>query len=332
MFFFIKRKALPDGLQITIVICIILGLASSLSLLGCSSESYPLVDYNNEEVETNAGFQNYDYQKQLSCSNDENKQNEAEKETIESTESIIDTNQYEELIKKPKIGLYTGKGSWPENIRAIKHFLDYYAFPWSNFDENDAVDLNLNEVFDAVWFAGGFSAEYKHFIEDHSKIENFVNQGGLFIGTCAGAYYAVDTLRWQGTDYDYPLKIFHGKGIGPLSGLINWGDKDVLWLEHEHPANFGFKSEKHIYYFDGPYFEPYEEELVTVLARYSVNSQPAIISGARGTGQYLLMGPHPEIGDSLDQASNTPEFKKGAEWPWLYQLIIWVYNNSNEYN
>lgn len=309
---------------------IFLLLASSLLLSACSIENYPGISTNGEIENSAAGYNN-DYNNDYSDSpGSPNDQTGAE-----NNDSIIENNQFEESnqteagFKKPKVGLYTGKGSWPENITIIKHFLDYYSFPWSDFDEKDAVNINLGEEFDIIWLAGGFSAEYKHYIKDHSNIKSFVNEGGLFIGTCAGAYYAADILRWKGTDYEYPLKIFNGKGIGPMSGLINWGDKSTLKLKHGHPANCGFKPEKEVYYFDGPYFEPYAEEAVTVLAYYSNNNQPAIITGSSGKGHFLLMGPHPEIGDSWEQTAEAAESKQGAKWPWLYQLIIWVYNNSN---
>jgi len=239
-------------------------------------------------------------------------------------EEICKNLEYLDDFELPRIGLYSGKGSWNDNVEVIGHFLEAYDFTWSGFDEHDAVNLDLEAHFDLLWFPGGFAAEYKNYINDHSKIKAFIDQGGLFIGSCAGAYYASDILRWQGTDYEYPLKLFDGKGIGPLAGLIGWGETGTIVLEEDHPANHNFNLEKEIYYFDGPYFEPYDQEAITVLARYEINNQPAVIAGDSGQGKFLLLGPHPEIGGYSEQAPHfSLDGEEGAQWPWLYQLILW---------
>jgi len=225
----------------------------------------------------------------------------------------------------PRVGLYTGKGSWKENVEVAGNFLDHYEFEWSSFEENEAVSLDLENHYDLLWFPGGFAAEYKHYINDHSNIRDFVSDGGLFIGSCAGAYYASDILRWQGTDYEYPLHLFDGKGVGPLAGQIGWGETGIVELEEGHPVNQGFNLEKEMYYFDGPYFEPYDNDSVTVLARYQVNSEPAIIAGSKGAGKYLLLGPHPEIGGySAESPDFSPDGEGGAQWPWLYRAVVWL--------
>ncbi len=225
----------------------------------------------------------------------------------------------------PRVGLYAGKGSWGENVEVIGHFLDHHGFKWSVFDENEAVKPGLEEQYDLLWFPGGFAAEYKNFISDHSIIRDFVNDGGLFIGSCAGAYYASRILRWEGADHEYPLELFKGKGVGPLSGLIGWGKTGSIELMEGHPVNHGFNPEKEMYYFDGPYFEPDEEESVTILARYQANNEPAVIAGTSGGGKYLLLGPHPEIGGYSEQSPQfSPEGEDGAQWPWLYRAILWL--------
>ncbi len=328
MLAFNKKNVWFAKLRYGSILLLCLLIASSLLLPACTADKHP-GGHTDEDADNNAdGYADeYVYQNSYTNDNTDNADDESDNDEIKKNNG---NDQYEDLLKKPRIGLYTGKGSWPENITILKHFLDFYGFPWLVFDEKDAVNLNLIEEFDIIWLAGGFAAEYKYSIKDHSNIKNFINEdGGLFIGTCAGAYYAADVLHWKGNDYEYPLKLFKGKGVGPMSGHIGWGETGALKLEDGHPANLGFKPEKNIYYFDGPYFKPYEEEAVTVLAHYTVNDQPAVITGESGAGHFLLMGPHPEIGDSWEQTAKAEESKQGAHWPWLYQLIIWLYNNSD---
>lgn len=238
--------------------------------------------------------------------------------------SDYDDRDEPENIDMPTIGIYNGKGSWNLNVMALENFLDQYAYTWSVFDEQDILENNLAEQFDILWFPGGFAAEYKHFIPEHPNISSFIENGGLYIGSCAGAYYAADILQWLGTDYEYPLKIFEGRALGPMAGMIGWGETASIKLEDNHPASRGFDSTLDFYYFDGPYFEPYDHAEIEVLARYSINMQPAVIAGNFGDGKYLLLGPHPELGGyTVESDDYDIDGDNGAEWSWLNSVLLW---------
>ncbi len=232
-----------------------------------------------------------------------------------------------EILNLPRAGIYAGKGSWDVNVLAIQNFLDYHEYEWSLFNEDDIVSDSLHEKFDLIWFPGGFAAEYKYYISSYENISSFVENGGFFIGSCAGANYAADILRWMGTDYDYPLKLFKGKAVGPMADQIGWGEITSFVLEKDHPANSGFDDTLETYYFDGPFFSPYEnQQPIEVLARYGTNQEPAVIAGYYGNGKYLLLGPHPEIGGySQESAAYSIDGKGGAQWPWLHSVLLWLY-------
>lgn len=224
----------------------------------------------------------------------------------------------------PRIGIYAGSGSWDVNVVALQHFLDQYGFEWTLFDEQAIETVDLAEKFEIIWFPGGFSADYKYSITSHANIRSFIENGGSYIGSCAGAYYASDIMCWLGSDYDYPLNLFDGKGIGPLAGLIAWGEIASFSLEEGHPANSGFERSIEMYYFDGPYFEPYNSDTIEVLARYSANQEPAVIAGRFVSGKYLLLGPHPELGGyTPDSPDFSVDGQEGAQWPWLYSMLCW---------
>lgn len=230
------------------------------------------------------------------------------------------------ILTLPRAGIYAGKGSWDVNVRALERFLDEYDYNWSVFDENDAVKDSLSKNYDLIWFPGGLSAEYKYYITDHENIRSFVENGGIFVGSCAGSYYAVDILRWLGSDYNYPLKIFDGKAVGPLAGLIAWGEITSFDLEKDHPVNSGLNNIIDIYYFDGPYFKPYDDSSIEVLARYSINNEPAVVAGRFGKGKYLLLGPHPELGGySQESHEFNIDGEDGAQWTWLHSVLLWLY-------
>ncbi len=223
----------------------------------------------------------------------------------------------------PKVALYNGSGSWADNVDTLEDFFTSYDIEFELVDEHIIIDPDLLNNYEIIVLPGGGAADYRYEISDHDSVRSFVMDGGLFIGFCAGAYYAADIFNWQGSEYDYPLEIFSGSSIGPLSGQVGWGEKALLNLNQDHPANENFEHELDIYYFDGPYFIPHDSDeiyagTIEILAHYDVNNQPAVIAGRFGDGGYLLFGPHPEMdGYGKDE---------GANWPWLYSSLLWFSN------
>ena len=220
-----------------------------------------------------------------------------------------------------EVGVYSGAGSWDQGSEAIMRFLDHYGISWSQFDQ-DQMD-ELEDRFDIIWFPGGFSAQYRLRISDHDRIRQFVEAGGRFVGTCAGAYYASGMVVWGGTPTDYPLNLMAGSAVGPMT--LRWGKPTSLALTPDHPANYGFPAGLDIYYMDGPYFQPEEGQDIEVIARYELNNQPAVISFHYGQGRGLLIGPHPEMG--FDGATGRFDLDGGggAAWPWLYSMMWSLY-------
>lgn len=249
--------------------------------------------------------------------------------TTGSPDSVYSTPQESEpTVFIPVIGIYAGAGSWDENVVAFENFFVNSGYEYENFDEEDLIKDNFLDSFDLIWFPGGFSAEYRSLIPEagHDAIRIFVENGGMLAATCAGAYYVADIMRWQGNDREYPLKIFKGTSVGPLSGLVGWGQITNIKLDE---TIFGseFPDFLPMYYFDGPYFVPHDEEDIIVAARYVVNDEPAVIAGKYGEGKYILFGPHPELGG---YTPSNPEInldgEEGAQWPWLKNILNWFFS------
>ncbi|NLY38782.1 MAG: hypothetical protein GX044_05725 [Firmicutes bacterium] len=227
----------------------------------------------------------------------------------------------------PRIGIYSGSGSWEENVVAIINFFEHYGINYGTFDEQDASFGDLGASFDAIWFPGGFSESYRHYISNHDNLRAFVDEGGLFIGTCAGAYYASDIMLWldEGEKLlDYPLKLFAGRAVGPH---MRWGEHAVLTLNPDLPVNEAFDQTIMAHYFDGPYFIPSDEQEVAVLAEYESHEAPAILSFDYGNGKVLLMGPHPELGYEPATGLIDTRGGAGAQWPWLYAVLQWFFTD-----
>lgn len=221
----------------------------------------------------------------------------------------------------PVVGLYTGRGSWDPDLLAMQNFLDRYELDGVEIDEATLSSADLSELCDILVFVGGFSSEYLHYVGSHSNIRTFVEQGGSFVGFCAGAYYASSTMVWQGRQLDYPLKLFSGEAVGPLS--IGWGSRTVIALNREISFNQDFDDTIEMWYFDGPCFTGLDEQKVDVLARYRTNGEAAVIAFTLGRGRVLLSGPHPELGYLPAAQQLDTEGGSGAQWPWLYAALQW---------
>jgi len=132
--------------------------------------------------------------------------------------------------------------------------------------------------------------------QGNQKIQNFVSQGGSYLGICAGAYYGCSQLDWACGEIsdERELALFHGKAIGPIYNFLE--DKNEIykgsWIyatEIETDAGDKFLTQ----YNGGPLFE---EENCDVIARYSdlKNNPSAIIGGNFYEGKYILSSPHIE--------------------------------------
>lgn len=228
--------------------------------------------------------------------------------------------------KKPAIlertvGLYTGKGSWDVDLEALRNFLDEYGINYIEIGQGEISSANLNELCDILVLVGGFSAQYLHHIENHANIRSFVEQGGCFVGFCAGAYYACSTMRWEGRTYDYPLQLFGGEGAGPD---LPWGYLAKIDLNREISFQEDFPEAVEMWYFGGPYFTGYDESAVDVLARYNANGKAAVIAFNYGRGSVMLLGPHPKLGYVPAQELVQTGGGDGALWPWLYAALEWL--------
>lgn len=176
-----------------------------------------------------------------------------------------------------------------------------------NVRDVDSVDI-LNGVLDkspdAFIMPGGASRYVADKLDGpgNAAIRAYVEQGGTYIGLCAGAYYACRRTRWRaGMDGEIitnnELAFFPGTGLGPIDSIADtMPDIDVpagiVSLLDEtgdtHPA----------LYWGGPVFVPDSDAAgVRIHARYAdVPDQPAaVVSGTLGQGRYLLISPHLEI-------------------------------------
>jgi len=172
-------------------------------------------------------------------------------------------------------------------------------------------------------------------LEGKSNIQAFIRDGGGYIGICLGALYACDYCDFWGVQLakdELYLDLFPGvahcgqQDIAPQGGLPL-----MTWLKIFDPAatitNSLPEQMKIVYYPSSPYFQPYENSNVTIVAEYEITGNPAMVAFEYGTGRVFLSGPHPEIEvDSERDGSNRFDEldDEGSEWPLLLSVMKWL--------
>ncbi len=132
----------------------------------------------------------------------------------------------------------------------------------------------------------------------NALIKTYVEQGGSYLGICAGAYYACAALDW-GKDTDQrihgsrELGFYDGVAVGPLPDLIQDGDIEQSWRGaaplHYNDGQTSFDT--CVLYEGGPVFQNGDGR---ILGSYTDN-RAAIIECHVGNGVAILSSPHIEM-------------------------------------
>lgn len=153
----------------------------------------------------------------------------------------------------------------------------------------------------ALFFPGGADLPYCEKLNGvgNQQIRQFVEQGGIYVGICAGAYYACKAIAFIGEDYqisgERELAFFDGIAEGSLPQWTNnrYFDETV-YSKAFVPLDFITGERQPFYYHGGARFKANRTAVYQTLACYPDGS-PAIISGKVGRGHYLLSGVHFEL-------------------------------------
>lgn len=224
------------------------------------------------------------------------------------------------------IAIYHDEGVWLDGLIATERMLDWMGIPW---EEVNAEELNRGlSGFAAFWLPGGWAPDYLERIRASGReaILKLIQEGGAYIGVCAGAYYAASTVVWEGKRYPYPLGLFQGAVVGPE--IYPWPHYGMVELElTEQPINAGLPREEWVLLYGGGHFEPAEGQEVEVVARYRETGWPAAIAFSYGQGRVLLLGVHPEIEEDDDRdgtrfAQHLDDH--GSDWPWMRAAVEWL--------
>ena len=225
----------------------------------------------------------------------------------------------------------TTLGSVKHALETLRGFLEpYYAVSTISTKalQNEPWMLKTS----ALVFPGGadlpFVKDCKNIIP---QIKRFVNQGGIYIGFCAGSYFGSGRCEFaQGNPLlevtgDRDLALFAGIARGPAYTGFQYnsevGSKAVKLVL---PDGTGLKT----YYNGGPLFVDADKyDNVEILAKYvdlvdvscsdlspTTEAAAAVLLCNIGKGKALLTGPHPEfIPHLLEKSSDSRFLRKVVE-------------------
>jgi glutamine amidotransferase-like uncharacterized protein len=211
---------------------------------------------------------------------------------------------------EPRAAVYNDHGVWSEGVNRLNVLLSEWGWTVENISAYQINSGYLNTEFDLIVFPGGDAGSYKLDISDTGtgEIRNFVNDGGGYIGICAGAFWASDRIVWHGREIDYPLNLLPGTATGPLDELCTPGSQcwtDVRFST-DYPAGGDLSGVFSCYYYDGPEMDTTG---AAVFARYETLDSPAAVALEYGAGKVAVIGVHPEMSSATE-----PVLKSMVEW------------------
>lgn len=164
--------------------------------------------------------------------------------------------------------------------------------------------------FDVVVFPGGSGSSQAKSIRASGRdaVRDFVDEGGGYVGICAGAYLAAN-------NYDWSLDILDANVIDRENWARGTGDVELGLTGLGRSLLDGPGPTFDVYYANGPiYSRSRDAELSNyrVLAWFRgevrkpgvpggvMQDTPAIVMGRYGAGHVVCSSPHPELTDGCD--------------------------------
>ncbi len=185
-------------------------------------------------------------------------------------------------------------------LKAIKS-----ALPDACVEQCDAADIMggiLTPDVSLLVMPGGADLYFCEKLDGagNTAIKAYVEDGGGYLGICAGAYYGASELKWAEDIKDQSicgareLSFYEGTAIGPIFEYIEGGDFEKSWDGIASVIDEkGHKVD--VLYRGGCIFESGKE--AEVLLRYADldGTRAAAVKTKVGSGRAVLVGPHLEF-------------------------------------
>ena len=227
-----------------------------------------------------------------------------------SAEPAINLSPVPTSARPIRIAIYEGVGSVKEGVGHVEAGVK--LIPGATIDRLSAKEfatLDLSKYDVVVFSAGAASAQAKDIGDaGRQKVRQYVEQGGAYLGICAGAYLAC-------AEFDWGLQLINAHTI---SDKWQRGEAMVeMQLTPQGRELFGgVETPVKVWYENGPVIGQLDREGLprfTVLATYATevaenDSPPGIMEGSPamaeapfGKGRVMIFSPHPENTPGLER-------------------------------
>ena len=245
------------------------------------------------------------------------------------------------------VAYYNGEGAWEITETILSNMTKWMGCSFTTVRGQDIQDGCLDDYDVLMWPGGHYPAYWDEVgLEGKAEIQEFISEGGGYLGICAGAYYAADYIVWMDDDAypppDYKvdgtelnLDLFPGVAWGPIFEIVNRPDPgyamtEINLVDQIHPITESMPNPMTMLYIGGPYFEPYDNASVSILGVYNVTGTAAIVACEYGEGRVFLIGPHGEVEERSDRDGweFPPEFPEPedveSDWPLFRNAVRWL--------
>lgn len=206
---------------------------------------------------------------------------------------------------KKNITLYCDKGAGAFSVLSVKRYFKHDNITLVSSD--DVIRHGIPSSMDLFIMPGGADIPYTQKLngKGNEAIRRYVENGGTYLGICAGAYYGSKDIEFQkGTPEEIcgprELGFFKGTAIGCLTAIAQPYDTSLKSAAIT-AINKDGKS-PHVLYWGGCTFNVQDNHNIDVLATYEdiayegiKGAPPAIIACSVGQGRAILSGVHFEV-------------------------------------
>ncbi|MFK5924734.1 MAG: succinylglutamate desuccinylase/aspartoacylase family protein [Verrucomicrobiota bacterium] len=219
------------------------------------------------------------------------------------------------VFKKPEdklkyIAIYQDGGVGGNGSREIRERLESEPEKYTTRIVSGAdIREGTLDDFDAVIFPGGSGRKESASLQQEGleNVREFISDGGVYVGVCAGCYLACENFSWS-------LKILDAKTL-PGKWKRGRASLDLEFSDVLPFSEMGLKSNKaKVTYINGPVMAPANSgaipdfETVAIFKTETAKNgspkgiqinSPAILRGQFGKGRVIGISPHPEQSDGL---------------------------------
>ncbi|OWF46749.1 uncharacterized protein LOC110455237 [Mizuhopecten yessoensis] len=132
--------------------------------------------------------------------------------------------------------VYLGEGACEENaevvVQTLKRHLDEKHYIFKYISPEETIAGNWKKLAALYVIGGGYDLGFINALGDEGtlQIQQYVAEGGAYLGICAGSYFGCDYIEFdkngpQEVCGERILKFFPGLCVGPVWGPYNYGSE-----------------------------------------------------------------------------------------------------------